>query len=417
MKRTRLPSRHTPQEGVQKDGSPRLGSCCYGRTSTPCTNAPARRRRATDGEVHMVFPRSGPGRPIRALLAGRGDMEFAIANVSEVCCQVESKPQALRSCGGCAACRGTAAPTWWTSRQELPSGSRAHPLPGCAFLTAGTGNTPGCCRPRRASGCLERPWTCWRRPPRQSDGSDRTVCPGGRPPLRGSAGGSSLVACLLPLGQSGAMLPLRRSGVNLHQGRRQSLQPRLLWRPFVSTRLFWHQFVSLLYYIPALWPLTHARMPGELVYEGKLRWFEHVTNRTMAGFSPVTSSDTNIPIVPGAVVYRWVLLGVWREARRVMTGFSSVTVSDTDIPNVPGAVVYRWVLLRVWRGFHLSCFGHRHPHRAWGGGMQVGIPEGMAGSAPGHGVFFPNLHCGAGMPDNSLPKGDLRWLEDGTCYP
>ena len=78
MKRTRLPSRHTPQEGVQKDGSPRLGSCRYGRngpwSSTPCTNAPARRRRPAGDEVHMVFPRSGPGRPIRALLAGRGDI-------------------------------------------------------------------------------------------------------------------------------------------------------------------------------------------------------------------------------------------------------------------------------------------------------------------------------------------------------
>ena len=99
MKRTRLPSWHTTQEGVQKDGSPRLGSRCYGRTSTPCTNAPARRRRATDGEVHMVFPRSGPGQPIRALLAWRGDMEFAIANVSEGWRQVNSSPQALRNCG------------------------------------------------------------------------------------------------------------------------------------------------------------------------------------------------------------------------------------------------------------------------------------------------------------------------------
>ena len=132
MKRTRLPSWHATQEGVQKDGSPRLGSRCYGRTSTPCTNAPARRRRATDGEVHMVFPRSGPGRPIRALLAGRGDMEFAIANVSEAWRQVKSSPQALRSCGGCA-CRGAASPAWWTSRTGASQRSAGTSAPRLRF--------------------------------------------------------------------------------------------------------------------------------------------------------------------------------------------------------------------------------------------------------------------------------------------
>ena len=78
MKRTRLPSRHTPQDRVQRDGSPRPGSCCYGRNAprpfTPCTCAPGCRRRAADGEVHIVFPHSGPGQPIRAFLAEQADI-------------------------------------------------------------------------------------------------------------------------------------------------------------------------------------------------------------------------------------------------------------------------------------------------------------------------------------------------------
>ena len=78
MKRTRLPSRHTTPDGVRRDGSPRPGSRCYGRNaprpSTPCTCAPGCRRRAADGEVPIVFPRSVPGQPIRALLAEQGDI-------------------------------------------------------------------------------------------------------------------------------------------------------------------------------------------------------------------------------------------------------------------------------------------------------------------------------------------------------
>ena len=83
MKRTRLPSWHTHKKVSRRTARQDSGVAAMVGPLRLAPTLPPAADGLADGEVHMVFPRSGPGRPIRALLAGRGDMEFAIANVSE----------------------------------------------------------------------------------------------------------------------------------------------------------------------------------------------------------------------------------------------------------------------------------------------------------------------------------------------
>ena len=210
--------------------------------------------------------------------------------------------------------RRATAGTWGALAAEDPRKPGAHQRQGRGFITAGARSTPGGCRPRRASGCWVRPWTGLRRPPRWCADTDSAVCQGGRPPPHGSAGDSSLGARLFSPGQSGVMLPLQRSVVNLCQGGRTPANPI-----YCGATMF-----SLLYYIRALLSLTHTH---------------HAWNT-----------------------------GICRD------------------------VAVNRACNRQEHGVCFTChyFGYRYPRRAWGGGVQVGSSEGMAGSAPGQDVFFPN---------------------------